>query len=92
MRRIIENIIKVLLILLIVGWVVIVFVDYFRNLDGKEPKFCLKEETKQYPDGEVYICTGLGYKAYKYDRKSVGGTAFGPFFTKEKTKADDTIK
>ena len=23
-----------------------VFVDYFRNLDGKDPKFCLKEETK----------------------------------------------
>ena len=89
MRRIIENITKILLIVLLVGWVAIVFVDYFRNMDGKDPKFCLKQETKKYPDGEVYICTGLGYKAFRYERKSVGGTAFGPFFTKEKTKAEN---
>ena len=87
MRRIIENVVKVLFIVFLVAWVAMVFVDYFRNLDGKDPKFCLKEETKKYSDGEVYICTGLGYKAFRYDRKSVGGTAFGPFFIKEKTKS-----
>lgn len=83
MRRVIENIIKVLVIILLVGWVTIVFVDYFRNLDGKDPMFCLKETTNKYPDGEVYICTGLGYKAFRYERKDLNGTGFGPFFIKE---------
>ena len=88
MRRIVENIIKILLILILIGWVTIVFVDYFRNVDGKDPMFCLKENTKTYSDGEVYTCTGLGYKAFRYERKCIGGTAFGPFFTKEKGCAD----
>ena len=88
MRRIVENITKVLLIMLFVGWVTIIFVDYFRNVDEKDPIFCIKEITKKYSDGEVYICTGLGYKAFRYERKSINGAAFGPFFTKEKTSAD----
>ena len=88
MRRIVENITKILLIILLIGWVSIVFTDYFRNVDGKDPIFCLKEETKKYSDGEVYICTGLGYKAFRYERKSIDGTAFGPFFIKEKTRAE----
>ena len=89
MRRLIENILKVLLVILLIGWVAMVFVDYFRNGDGKDPLFCLKSETKEYYDGEVYICTGLGYKSFRYERKCKTGTAFGPFFTKEKSCTDN---
>ena len=83
-----EGVVKTLLVLLLVGWVAIVFIDYFKSADGKDPKFCIKEKTKVYSDGEVYICTGLGYKSFRYERKCKTGTAFGPFFTKEKTCAD----
>ena len=89
MRRIVENIGKILLVIILALWIVVVFVDYFRNSDGKDPRFCIKTEVKKYSDGEVYICTGLGYKAYRYERKSIGGTAFGPFFIKERTSADN---
>ena len=92
MRRLFDNIFKIILIALIVSWVTVVFVDYFRNMDSKDPIFCLKKEVKKYEDGEVYICTGLGYKAFRYERKSLHGTGFGPFFTKEQTPKEGIVE
>lgn len=86
MNRKVGNIIKVLIILLLVGWVTLVFVDYFRNANEKGPLFCLKKTEKTYPDGKVYICHGLGYKSIRYDRKSMNAMEFGPFFIKERTE------
>lgn len=84
MKRIIENIVKVLVILLIIAWIVIIFIDYFRVGQGKNPKFCLTEEVIKYEDGETYKCVGLGYKMFRYNRKC-SGIEFGPFFIKELT-------
>lgn len=84
MKRIIENIVKVLIILLVVAWIVIIFVDYFRAGDGKNPKFCISESVIKYNDGETYKCVGLGYKMYRYNR-TCSGIQFGPFFLKELT-------
>ena len=84
MKKVLVNILKILIILLVIMWICILFLDYFNTHQGKEPKFCIKEETKVYDDGTVYICTGLGYKLYKYDRKSISAFEFGPFFLQER--------
>lgn len=84
MKRIIENIVKVLIILLVVAWIVIIFIDFFRTRSEKNPMFCISENIKSYDDGETYECIGLGYKMYRYNRKC-SGIQFGPFFLKELT-------
>ena len=72
---------------IIIIWIIIFFIDYFRARQSKTPLFCISEETKEYDDGTVYSCTGLGYKMYQYNRSSVDATVeFGPFFIKERTE------
>ena len=83
----IGNIIKAIVLLLIIAWIGLFFVDYFRAREEKSPMICLTEETKNYDDGTVYSCTSLGYKMYKYNRSSIPTSVeFGPFFLKERTK------
>lgn len=84
MKKIINNIFRILLIILIVAWIGIIVVDYFKVKDGKEPKFCMSESTKTYSDGTVYRCIGLGYKVFRYDRESISAIEFGPIFIQEK--------
>ena len=43
MRRVIENILKVLAIILVVSWIAMVFIDYFKAKDEKDPLFCIKK-------------------------------------------------
>lgn len=81
------DVFKVVLLAIIIIWIIIFFIDYFRARQSKTPLFCISEETKEYDDGTVYSCTGLGYKMYKYNRSSVDATIeFGPFFIKERTE------
>ena len=81
------DIIKIVVLALIIIWILIFFIDYFRARQSKEPIFCLSEQTKEYEDGTVYSCTGLGYKMYKYDRASIDASVeFGPFFIQERTE------
>lgn len=81
------DIIKVAILALVIIWIIIFFIDYFRARQSKNPIFCITEKTKEYEDGTVYSCTGLGYKMYKYDRNSIDASIeFGPFFIKERTE------
>lgn len=81
------DVFKVVLLAIIIIWIIIFFIDYFRARQSKTPLFCISEETKEYDDGTVYSCTGLGYKMYQYNRSSVDATIeFGPFFIKERTE------
>ncbi len=81
------DIIKIAILAFIIIWIIIFFIDYFRARQAKTPLFCISEETKEYDDGTVYSCVGLGYKMYKYDRDSVEASVeFGPFFIKERTE------
>lgn len=84
MKRKLEIIFKVLLGVLIASWIFIVFYDYSRSMNGKNPKFCIKSETHEYSDGNTYECVGLGYKMFRYNR-NFSGVDFGGFWKKEKT-------
>ncbi len=66
---------------------VIWVVDFVLTQTGKDPIFCLKKVTHQYEDGKVDECTGLGYRIYNYDRKSLPkGVDFAPIFVKMRIK------
>ncbi len=74
--------IVLLLFLVAIGW------DYVNFKMNKEPMFCIKKETTKYDDGTVDICTGVGYKVFKYDRESFRGREFGPFWKQDRTSED----
>ena len=80
------DIVKIVILAFIIVWIICFFIDYFRARQMKDPVFCINEVTKEYDDGNVYICTGLGYKMYRYNRSSIKtNLEFGPFFIKERT-------
>lgn len=82
------NILKIVVIVILAAWVLTIIIDYVRTVNGNNPMFCIHEETKTYPDGTTYICTGLGYKMYRYER-DFNAVEFGPFFTKERTSVNE---
>lgn len=75
---------KLIALGLLVGWVIIIFIDYFQTRKDKKPLFCIKETTYNYDDGETYECIGIGYKMYRYDRDSISATEFGPIFIEQR--------
>lgn len=84
-KSIIIKILDIVLWVILIGWMAIVFTDYFKVTNEKDPIFCLKEETIQYEDGTVESCTGLGYKVYEYKRDSFNAIEFGPFWAKDRS-------
>lgn len=71
---------KALLILVVVVWIGLILVEYFRYQDNEPMLVVLKEETIPYDDGHVYVYWGLGYKAITYERTSLYGKEFGHIF------------
>ena len=82
---IVSRIFNIILWLVLFCWMAVCVIDYFNVANENEPQFCIKKETIEYDDGNVYVCRGAGYVAYRYDRKSYTGYEFGPFWTKEKS-------
>jgi len=78
----------------IVIWVILYIlmmfciIDFSRTRQEKKPLFCIKKETKNYTDGSVDSCLGLGYKIYHYNRKSFKAIEFGPFWTKDRSNKE----
>ena len=82
---VVSRIFNIILWLVLFCWMGVCIIDYFNVANENEPQFCIKRETIEYEDGNVYVCRGAGYVAYHYDRKSNTGYEFGPFWTKERT-------
>ena len=61
-------------------WLIIFLVDFFGTKSGKAPKFCVAHEIRDYTDGSVEVCYGLGYKYIEYNRENKKGEEFGPFW------------
>ena len=83
-KEVIRKILAIVLPIVFFGWVIIVLIDYYNASQNKDPNFCLSKETKEYSDGNVNICTGLGYKVYNYKRASYSAIEFGPFWLEER--------
>ncbi len=79
---------RAIIIGIVVGYISLIFVEYFRYQKDEPMLIVLKEETKNYDDGHVYIYYGLGYKSITYERKSLYGKQFGHIFIKVKESLD----
>ena len=76
---------KIFILTFLFFLIVMVFTDYFRVRQSKNPLFCINESIKEYEDGSTYICMGLGYKVIRYNRDCISASEFGPFLIKERT-------
>lgn len=81
MKKTLGILLKSLLILVVILWVGLIFVEYFRYQDNEPMLVVLHEEKISYEDGNVYVYWGLGYKAITYERTSLYGKQFGHIFT-----------
>ena len=80
-----KRILNIVLWVVLACWIAVCIVDFVQVQNKKDPKFCIKNETVKYSDGNVKICTGLGYKVIKYERASYRAIEFGPFWIKDST-------
>ena len=77
--RIVNTVLWIVLLL----WMAVCLVDFYKTNTKQEPIFTLKHETTKYDDGNVECYTGLGYKIYHYNRASYNGIQYGPFWLKD---------
>jgi len=82
MKKTLGILLKGLIITLVVVWIGLILVEYFRYQDNEPMLVVLKEETLSYDDGHVYVHWGLGYKSITYERTSLYGKEFGHIFIK----------
>ncbi len=84
--KVFSKVIQILIIVLIIGWLALVVIDFLAVKDNKDPKFCLSIKDIEYADNKTTnVCTGLGYKVYKYyENDKLTATEFGPFFIKDR--------
>jgi hypothetical protein len=83
-KSVIGKIFDVVISVIVFGIMFVWIFDFFSVYNDKEPKFCLEREIREYEDGSTTVCTGLGYKVYQYDRYSIEGSEFGPFWMEER--------
>jgi len=83
-KKILSKVFNILITILLIGWITVLLIDYANVSKGKSAKFCINNTIKDYTDGSVEICTGLGYKVYNYDRQGYKAIEFGPFWMEEK--------
>jgi len=79
----IKKILNIAIILLFIGWISIIIIDYKKVQNDQKAIFCLEIIIYEYEDGSVEECQGLGYKVYYYDRTSLNvKTDFVTFWMK----------
>lgn len=91
-QSLISKIIWTIIWILIFVWAGMLLFDYYNVSQEKEPKFCIKKEIIEYPDGSVDVCTGLGYKVYHYERESFNAREFGPFWIEDRSAKNNAEK
>ena len=68
------TIFSILLLILVLGWSYIMYTDYTRVNNKKEPKYCIWQKTEEkFENGTITSCTGLGYKVIHYNKTSEDG-------------------
>lgn len=87
MKRTIGILLKAFLVLIVIGWISLIFVEYNRYQKNEPMIINLKSETLEYDDGHVYVNYGLGYKTITYERTSLYGREFGHLFIKVRNEA-----
>ena len=78
----VKKILLTLFIVVLVGWLSLLLVDYLNVKQNKDPKFCLKTETIEHSEHrKTKICIGIGYKVqHYYNDEQLTAAEIGPFF------------
>lgn len=85
-RSTFDKVMNIILWIVLLGWMAVCITDFIQVQREKKPIFCLtKMKTVKYNDGTVQSCVGVGYKYFKYDRKSYKAIEFGPFWSKDRS-------
>ena len=84
MKKVVEILYRTLLIIVVLLWIGLIYVEYRRYQQDMPMIMSLKEETKTYEDGYVIINYGLGYKSITYERANLKGKEFGHIFIRVK--------
>ena len=84
-RSLFSRIMNIVLWIILIVWMAICLIDFYRVTKKEDPMFCLKKETTKYDDGTVDSCLGVGYKVYNYNRTSYTAIEFGPFWTTDRS-------
>ena len=80
MKDTIVKYLKIGFIVIIVLWLIIFVVDYFRARNNTKPLFCFYETNKIVKGNKYYKCVSLGYKYYEYIEPSQKTYGFGAIF------------
>ena len=80
MKRTLGLLFKAFIVLIVASWIILIVTEYIRYQKNEPMLVVLKEDTLTYDDGHVYVYYGLGYKSIIYNRTSIYGKEFGPFF------------
>ena len=86
MKKTLLIVFKALLVAVVVIWIGLILVEYFRYQDNDPLLVVLKKDVMEYDDGHVTVYWGLGYKAITYERTSIYGKEFGHIFIKVREK------
>lgn len=89
MKRTLGILLKGLLVTIVVLWIILILVEYFRYQDNEPMLVVLNSETIAYDDGHVYVNWGLGYKTITYERTSIYGKEFGHIFIPVREKIEE---
>ena len=87
-----NKVMNVILWIVLIVWMAICLVDFFRTHQVKKPIFTFKHETTKYEDGSVDNYLGLGYRIYFYNRKCFNGVEYSPFWTKDRSLKSEACK
>lgn len=91
MKNVIVNTIKILFIILVIGWILLIIYDrnkYYEN--GEDITIKLSEETFAYDDFKVHVSYGLGYKTMTYLKDNeVVLRQFGNIFTQVQEELEE---
>ena len=70
-------VLKILVLVIVIGWMALFVTDYFRAKAGSKPMICFSEVNKTTADGTFYKCNSVGYKYYEYIDKTRGQSTYG---------------
>lgn len=65
-------------------WMAFCVTDFILVKTNNKPIFCAFDKVKEYDDGKVTTCYGLGYKVLDYDRQKFSALDFAPLWRKVK--------
>ncbi len=82
-KELFNKIMNIVLWVVLIAWMGICSIDFIRTKMDKAPIFTFKKSTSKYDDGTVDGYLGLGYRIYKYNRTSLSGMEYGPFWIAE---------